>query len=129
MHWIGPCIGIAVTLCGIYVIYLTAFNYLSDAYTLYASSALAGQSFVRNLVGGSFPFFAVKLYSGIGPNWASTIFACIGAVLAIVPFIAFKYGPKIRERSKFAQMLKREEERIAEERERREKKHEAGRTL
>jgi hypothetical protein len=36
---------------------LAVFNYLADAYGIYASSALAGQSFLRNMIAGSFPFF------------------------------------------------------------------------
>lgn len=38
-----------------YTVYLSAFNYLAEAYTLYASSALSAMSFVRNCVGAVFP--------------------------------------------------------------------------
>lgn len=76
VHWIAPTIGITV-LCafeprlafssraaltglaladfGLYLIYLSAFNYVAEAYTLYASSALSAMSFVRNIVGAVFP--------------------------------------------------------------------------
>lgn len=33
-----------------YLVYLTAFSYLAEAYALYASSALSAMSFVRNVV-------------------------------------------------------------------------------
>lgn len=46
----GPCPD-----CGMYTVYLSAFNYLAEAYTLYASSALSAMSFVRNCVGAVFP--------------------------------------------------------------------------
>jgi hypothetical protein len=36
---------------------LAVFNYLADAYGTYASSALAGQSFLRNMIAAAFPFF------------------------------------------------------------------------
>lgn len=74
----------------VYVIYLAVFNYLADgkdaqihfmfdlllglltrhcltflccaAYLVYASSALAGQSFARNMFGFAFPLFAEQMY-------------------------------------------------------------------
>jgi hypothetical protein len=41
--YIAPCIGIAIVVYGIYSIYVSVFVYLADAYTIYASSALAGE--------------------------------------------------------------------------------------
>lgn len=41
VHWIVPCLGITLLYSGLLQIYLTAFNYITDAYTLYAASALA----------------------------------------------------------------------------------------
>ena len=38
-----------------------SFLYLADAYQIYASSALAAQSFVRNLVGSAFVLFVVQV--------------------------------------------------------------------
>ena len=38
-----------------------SFLYLADAYQLYASSALAAQSFVRNMVGSAFVLFVVQV--------------------------------------------------------------------
>lgn len=46
IHWIGPCIGLTVISASIFTIYLAAFSYLADAYLIYASSALAGQSLI-----------------------------------------------------------------------------------
>lgn len=53
--WIVPTLGLACATIGIFSIYLAVFNYLADSYHRYASSALAAQSFCRNLMGGSFP--------------------------------------------------------------------------
>ncbi|KAJ9108018.1 hypothetical protein QFC20_003587 [Naganishia adeliensis] len=110
--YIAPCIGIVIVIFGIFCIYLGVFNFLADSYTIYASSALAGQSFMRNMVAGAFPFFTRQLYNNLTPRWGSFLFACLATLLAIVPFIAFFYGPEIRKRSKFAKALAVEEERI-----------------
>ncbi|KAL5115943.1 hypothetical protein ACEQ8H_006165 [Pleosporales sp. CAS-2024a] len=53
VHWIVPVIAIGIATIGIFVIYLSTFNYLADTYHRYASSALAAQSFCRNMLGMS----------------------------------------------------------------------------
>lgn len=56
IHWVVPCIAVGIATIGIFTIYLSVFNYLADTYHRYASSALAAQSFCRNMLGAS-PFF------------------------------------------------------------------------
>ena len=51
IHWIVPSIAITLATMGIFAIYLAVFNYLADTYHRYASSALAAQSFCRNMLG------------------------------------------------------------------------------
>lgn len=51
IHWIAPAIAITIATIGIFAIYLATFNYLADTYHRYASSALAAQSFCRNMLG------------------------------------------------------------------------------
>jgi multidrug resistance protein len=51
IHWIAPAIAIGIATIGIFTIYLSVFNYLADTYHRYASSALAAQSFCRNMLG------------------------------------------------------------------------------
>lgn len=51
IHWIAPTISIGIATIGIFAIYLATFNYLADTYHRYASSALAAQSFCRNMLG------------------------------------------------------------------------------
>jgi len=46
--------------------------YLIDSYSLYAASALASNAVMRSLAGAAFPLFSVKLYEGLGLNWAGT---------------------------------------------------------
>ncbi|KAF2275841.1 MFS general substrate transporter, partial [Westerdykella ornata] len=51
VHWMVPALGIVLATIGIFAIYLSTFNYLADTYHRYASSALAAQSFCRNMLG------------------------------------------------------------------------------
>ncbi len=104
----GPIVGVIILMTGIYHIYLAVFNYLADSYLTYASSALAAQSFARNIFGFIFPLFAEDMYHNLGYQWASTLAALLGAALGVVPFILFFYGKKIRSRSKISQALQRQ---------------------
>lgn len=54
IHWVVPAIAISIATIGIFAIYLAVFNYLADTYHRYASSALAAQSFCRNMLGKFF---------------------------------------------------------------------------
>lgn len=81
---------------------LATFNYLADVYHRYASSALAAQSFCRNMLGGAFPLITTQMYRKLTYGGASSLLGGIGAVLTIVPWVLVFYGPRIRKRSKFA---------------------------
>ncbi|GAA5981253.1 hypothetical protein JCM10908_004039 [Rhodotorula pacifica] len=106
-HWMGPVIGVTLIFTGVYTIYLAVFSYLADCYTIYASSALSGQSLCRNLMGFSMPLFTTQMYNGLGYQWASFLAGCIALVLAATPWILFRFGPTIRARSRFAKELAR----------------------
>ena len=81
----------------------------SLAYLIYASSALAAQSFLRNLSATAFPLFTNQLYNNLGFNWASTLLALIALLLVPIPFVLFFWGPAIRARSTFAKKLAKAE--------------------
>lgn len=103
--WIVPTIAVGVATVGIYVIYLSTFNYLADGYGPYASSAIAAQSFCRNLLGGSFPLFTEQMYRKLGIGGASSLLGGIAVLLTLVPWVLMLYGPRIRARSKICSQL------------------------
>lgn len=94
--------------------YMAVFVYLSDLYMRYASSALAAQSALRNILAGTFVLFTPAMYTRLTPQWATTLLALISLVLGSCPFVLLIFGAKIRARSRVAQALKREEEELAE---------------
>jgi multidrug resistance protein len=101
-HWILPALGIGCATMGIFSIYLAVFNYLADTYHKYASSALAAQSFCRNLLAGAFSLFTPQMFRGMTFQGAGSFLGGLGALLTIVPWVLVFYGPSIRARSKFA---------------------------
>ncbi|KAJ9221526.1 hypothetical protein DTO271D3_770 [Paecilomyces variotii] len=100
--WIVPTLAVGCATMGIFSIYLAVFNYLADTYHRYASSALAAQSFCRNLLGGIFPLVTNSMFNNLGYPAASSLLGGIGALLTIVPWVLLFFGPKIRAKSKFA---------------------------
>jgi MFS transporter, DHA1 family, multidrug resistance protein len=69
---------------------------------MYSASALAANMMVRSAVGAIFPLFTDQMFEEMGINWASTLIGGIAFVLAPMPFVFYKYGPWIRQKSKFA---------------------------
>ncbi|KAH6916322.1 multidrug transporter [Coprinopsis sp. MPI-PUGE-AT-0042] len=99
IHWMALTISLTLYMWAVFTIYLAVFSYLADCYDSFASSALAGQSLVRNVIGGVFPLFTTRLFESLGYSWANTMFAFIGAAMIPIPFVLFFFGPKIRARS------------------------------
>lgn len=62
-HWMGPCVALVLIILGIYHIFLAVYSYTSDSYQDMASSAIAGQGFMRNMFGASSPLFASQVCS------------------------------------------------------------------
>lgn len=77
-------------------------SYLIDTYLMYSASAFAANTTIRSLVAAAFPLFTVQMYTRLGINWASTLVGLIGLVMAPSPFLFYKYGARIRQKSKFA---------------------------
>ncbi|WOO83005.1 Efflux pump atB [Vanrija pseudolonga] len=109
IHWIGSAVGQVVVITSIFMIYVTAFTYVSECYGVFASSAIAGQSSARNLIGGCIAFATNTMFERMTPRWAIVMMASFAAVLALVPFVAFFYGPQIRARSKYSKVLMQQE--------------------
>lgn len=101
-HWILPVLAQSGAVFGIFTIYLATFSYLADSYKTYASSAIAAQSFARNVVGCIFPLFTRQMFEKLGYNWAGSLCGFLAMALSCVPFLLFGYGARIRNASPFA---------------------------
>ncbi|KAJ8065612.1 hypothetical protein OCU04_006287 [Sclerotinia nivalis] len=102
IDWVVPMIGLAGAGFAANEIEYALGNYLTDTYTVYASSAFAAYSTLRALLCGIFPLFADQMYNGLGSNVAGSILAGIATLWLISPYIFIKYGKKLREKGKFA---------------------------
>ncbi|KAK4251846.1 polyamine transporter 1 [Corynascus novoguineensis] len=101
-HWMVPTAALVPVGFAVNEMAYTLSGYLTDAYQLYAASAFCGLAFVRALVSGLMPLVAQQMYPGLGANVAGTIVACFALVFCLAPWIFFRYGKRLRERSPFA---------------------------
>ncbi|KXN86715.1 Polyamine transporter 3 [Leucoagaricus sp. SymC.cos] len=84
-------IGQTIYIWAAFVACLGVFSYLADCYGLYASSALAGQSLARNILGTVFPPFTQQMYRNLTYKWANTLFGCIVSLLMSI--LSYVYYP------------------------------------
>ncbi|CEH19140.1 Synaptic vesicle transporter SVOP and related transporters (major facilitator superfamily) [Ceraceosorus bombacis] len=101
--WIVPQIGAAMTMTGLFLVYTCIFSYFSDCYGAYSSSAIAAQSFLRNILATAFPLIAERMYEQLTYPWASSLLGFVALALALVPFLLMWKGQALRKRSPFAQ--------------------------
>ncbi|CCF54816.1 hypothetical protein NDA11_002960 [Ustilago hordei] len=109
--WIVPVISGALFGVSSHVLFLIVSDYTVNSYSIYAASAIAAQSFLREFLSGGFTLITEIMYHNVDYQWATSILAFIGVPLSIIPLVFYKFGPTIRKRSSFAQELQLVEER------------------
>ncbi|KAF9876270.1 bicyclomycin resistance [Colletotrichum karsti] len=102
VHWILPICGSAMFGAGIVLVFTGIFTFLVDAYPLYAASALAANAFVRCSFAAAFPLFGTQMYTKLGYQWATSLLGFLTVIMLPFPYIFFKYGKRMRSRSRFA---------------------------
>ncbi|KAH7494105.1 Efflux pump [Fusarium oxysporum f. sp. matthiolae] len=105
IHWIVPIIGSGVFGCGMMLVFTGIFTFLVDAYPQYAASAMAANSFARCSFAAAFPLFGIQMYETLGYQWASSLLAFLTVAMAPFPYLFFRYGKKLRAKSKFASKI------------------------
>lgn len=80
--------------------------YVIDVYDIYAASALSFMTVSRYYVAGGMTVAGIPFYRNMGVHYTLTILACISAVMTLLPYAFYRYGPAIRSRSKYAKHSK-----------------------
>ncbi|KAK3381165.1 major facilitator superfamily domain-containing protein [Podospora didyma] len=87
---------------GIVLVTIGSTNYLVDAYTIYAASALTVCICGRAIWGAVFPLFVRSMFASLGVWWSLSIPAVLSLVCLPFPFVFYRFGPAIRARCKYA---------------------------
>lgn len=102
VHWIVPIIGTIPFGWGNLCIFVSAAKYLVDVYGPKAgASAIAANGLLRYLAGAGFPLFTVQMYRTLGIAWATSLLGFISVFMLPIPWVLFKWGPKIRKHSRY----------------------------
>ena len=102
VSWAGPAMGGFPVGFGFIFLYNSANNYLVDSYQHQAASALAAKTCLRSFWGAAVVLFTEQMYHRLGDQWASSLLAFISLACCAIPFLFWKYGAVIRQRSRFA---------------------------
>ncbi|KIW69759.1 hypothetical protein PV04_05617 [Phialophora macrospora] len=92
-------------------VFIYAGNYLAYSYGIYAASAMAGNAVMRSFLGGTLPLAGPSMYRALGPNWAGTLLGILEILIIPIPFLFYRYGGRIREKSTLIRQMREEEER------------------
>ena len=84
------------------LIFVAYLSYLVDTYLMYAASAIAANTIVRSAVGSTAPLFTNYMFTALGIGGGGSLIGGVACLLAVIPFAFYKYGRRIRIRSRFA---------------------------
>lgn len=112
IHWAVPIafgipFGMGNCLCFIY-----SSNYMAGAYGIYAASALAGNAVIRSIIGGVLPLAGPHMYEALTPQWAGTLLGLLEVAMIPIPFVFWRYGHKIRAKSKIIREMREDQDRM-----------------
>ncbi|TKA82561.1 hypothetical protein B0A55_01198 [Friedmanniomyces simplex] len=82
VHWIVPCLGMALFAFSALLTFVSTELYISDRYGAHeGASALAGALAVRYLMGFAFAMVAVPMYDRLGVGWGTSVLGFGGLVM------------------------------------------------
>ena len=99
--WIIPILATSIIGFGFVATSLAASTYLVDAFGIYAASAIAAATVLRNVMAAILPLAGPPLYMRLGYGWGYSIFAFIALMFSPIPALLMKYGERLRQSSNF----------------------------
>ena len=83
-----------------------------NSYGIYAASASAGNAVFRSTMGGTMPLAGAKMYQALGPHWSGAMLSIIEFAMIPIPFVFYRYGHRIRDRSALITRMREDKERL-----------------
>jgi hypothetical protein len=102
VHWIVPTIAGTFLAASILLVFVAYINYLIDTYLMFAASTLAANTVARSACAAASPLFTQSMFDTLGVGGAGSLIGGVAVILVPIPFVFWKYGKYIRQRSKFA---------------------------
>ena len=99
-HWSNPLVGVGLFTYGTLLLIYGTISYHLDTYDRRAAaSAIAANGIVRNIFAAGFPPVIRTVNNALGYRWTGIILGCITAIFIPVPWLLFRYGRQLRQRS------------------------------
>jgi hypothetical protein len=103
IHWIVPLIATVPFGIGNMLVFCSCVLYTIDTYgSLAGASAAAANGMMRYVLGAVFPLFTIQMYGRLGIGWATSLLGFVTIALLPIPWVLYKFGPRIRARSEYA---------------------------
>lgn len=112
IHWVWSLLAGIPFGAGNTLVFIYATNYISGSYGVYTASALAGNSVIRSLLGGTLPLAGPAMYTALSPQWAGTLLGLLEVFLIPIPFVFYRWGKQIRMKSPLIRRMREDQERI-----------------
>ncbi|KAE8445556.1 hypothetical protein EG329_013320 [Mollisiaceae sp. DMI_Dod_QoI] len=103
IHWAVPLLDVSVFVVGHFWVMQSLFIYIPFSYPKYAASLFTGSSIWRSGTAGGSIVFARPLFINLGVHKGVTLLAGLSVVGILGTITLYKFGKKLRARSKFAQ--------------------------
>ncbi|KAF7718113.1 Uncharacterized protein PECH_002451 [Penicillium ucsense] len=102
ISWASPVAAIVPYAWGNLCVFVSTAQYALETYhgNVLASVASA-MSLARYVTAGAFPLFIMNMYKALHLDWAISLFGFVAVALVPIPFVLFKFGPRIRAKSKY----------------------------
>lgn len=105
VHWMAPLAAGVPFGMSLLLIFYTVLLYFSYSYPpMILASVLAANNLSRYIFASVFPLFTVQMYQKLGVDWASSLFGFLSLAMCPIPWIFYKWGPKLRSGSRFNRM-------------------------
>ena len=102
IHWLVPSLAGPFLATSTLLIFVAFINYLIDSYLIYAASAIAANTLARSACAAASPLFTQSMFDALGVGGGGSLIGAFAVLLAPIPFIFYRYGKAIRQRSKYA---------------------------
>ncbi|OBR07080.1 Major facilitator superfamily transporter [Colletotrichum higginsianum IMI 349063] len=98
---------------GFGLVFIYGTSYISKVFGMYATSASAGNLVFRSILGAVLVLVGKSMYAALTPRVAGIAVGVAEVALMPVPFVFFKWGKKIRQRSKLIRTLEEQAKKMA----------------
>ena len=102
IHWIVPIFFQGFAILTSLLIYASANLFMMDSYgPLFGASASGAAMLSRYTLSAAFPLFSLQMYQSLGVGWATSVLAFCTLAMAPIPWLFWRWGAKLRQRSKY----------------------------